>query len=163
MPARVTFRMLDAARVLAVCLCCLVPLLAVTCATSPAATKPDASFYGTWVNKEYEGRIDLSAKIVSDSAGKGLNFEHLSDSQPSEEFEYAVTEAWTDSDGNHWYKTRWTNRSYPVLPQNPVYKGFSLIRINPSGSVYEEVYSMAQYPTELSPIGGTYGIWYRQE
>ncbi len=163
MPERVSFRMRDAARVLAVCLCCMLPLLAVTCATSRAAAKPDDSFYGTWVNKEYEGRTDLAAKFVSDTAGKGLMYDHLSDSQPSEEVEYAITEAWTDAGGNHWYKTRWTNRSYPATAQTPAYKGFSLVRINPSGTVYEEVWSMAQYPTELSPIGGTYGIWHRQE
>ncbi len=163
MPERVSFRMRDAARVLAVCLCCMVPLLAVTCATSRAAVRPDDPFYGTWVNKEYEGRADLAAKFVSDQPGKGLMYDHLSDSKPSDQAEYAITEAWTDSDGNHWYKTRWTNWSYPELPQNPVYKGFSLIRINASGSVYEEVWSMAGYPEELSPIGGNYGIWHRQE
>jgi beta-lactamase regulating signal transducer with metallopeptidase domain len=163
MPARVTFRTRDAARVLAVCLCCIVPLLAVTCATSRAAAKPDDSLYEIWVNKEYEGRVDLSAKFVSYPTGKTLLYDHVSDSEPSYEGTYTITEAWTDSDGNHWCKVRWTNKDYPATPQAQEYKGFSLCRTNASGTVYEEVWSMAQYPTELSPIGGTYGIWHRQE
>jgi len=162
MPGRVSYGMRDAARVLAVCMCCMVPLLAVTCATSPAAAKPDDSFYGTWVNKEYEGRADLSAKLVNYPGGKTLNYTHLADSEPSEEAKYTFTEAWTDADGNHWYKARWTS-SYPSTPQKTEFKGFSLIRTNTSGSVYEEVWSLAGYPKEMSSIGGTYGKWSRKE
>ena len=164
MPARVSFGMRDAARVLAVCLCCIVPLLAVTCATSRAAVKPGASLSETWVNKEYEGRADLSAKFVDyPASSKTLLYDHLSDSEPSYESTYTITEAWTDSDGNRWSKVRWTSKDYPVTPQGQVYKGFSLCRTNASGSVYEEVWAEAGYPEELGPIGGTYGIWYRQE
>ncbi len=163
MPERVSFRMRDAARVLSVCLCCLVPLLAVTCTTSRAAVKPDDSFYGTWVNKEYEGRGDLSVKFVHSPTEKTWFWDHLSDPEPIDVAEYVITEAWTDSDGNHWYKARWTTTSNPSTPATPVYKGFSLIRTNASGSVYEEAWSQAGYPKELTLIGGNYGIWHRQE
>jgi hypothetical protein len=163
-PARASFGKRGAGMALAVCLCCMVPLLAVTCTTSRAAVKPDNSLYETWVNKEYEGRADLSAKIVDHPASsKALLYDHLSDSEPSYESTYTITEAWTDADGNQWCKSRWTSRDYPVTPQGPVYTGFSLCRTNASGSVYEEVWAQAGYPEELSPIGGTYGIWHRQE
>jgi hypothetical protein len=161
-PGRFSFGMRGAVRVLAICLCCIAPILAITCATKPVVVKQDNPFYGTWVNAEYEGKTPfLSAKFVNFSDGRELDYAKITDQEPYGEGKNTIEETWIDAEGNHWYKVRGTWDYYPY--KGATSKGYGLIRINASGTVWEGVSAEAGYPAELSPIGGNYGIYHRQE
>jgi hypothetical protein len=161
-PGRFSFGMRGAARVLAICLCCIVPILAITCATKPEVVKEDNALFSTWVNAEYEGKAPaFSAKFVTFPDGRQLDYLKIADTTPEWESRFTIEETWIDAEGNHWYKSRWTTDYYPYKEAR--FKGYGLIRISASGTVWEGVGAEAGYPEELSPIGGQYGIYHRQE
>jgi len=149
--------------VLLVCLSCLLPLLAVTCATGPKATvKPDDPLFGTWVNAEYEGNAEFSAKMVIYPGGRELDYDQVSSTELEWEGKFSIEETWNDAEGNRWYKGRgtWWDPTAKYMGQGDWY---FLHKIKPGGTTLESVSSQAGYPEEMGPIGGFYGTWSRQE
>jgi beta-lactamase regulating signal transducer with metallopeptidase domain len=162
-PARLGGGARGAVRVLAVCLCCLVPLLAVTCATGPkAAVRPDDPLFGTWVNAKYEGNADFSAKMVMSPDGRELDYDRIASTEPEWEGNFNIEETWIDAEGNHWHKGRgtWWDPTAKHMGQADWY---FVHKINPSGTVLESVSSQTGYPEEMGPLGGFYGTWNKQE
>jgi beta-lactamase regulating signal transducer with metallopeptidase domain len=152
-------------RVLLVCLACLVPLLAVTGSTRPMVVKLEEPIVGTWINPEYEGPKGLAAKSVVYPDGKQLDYQKISDAVPTWEYQLEVEEKWTDPQGNRWYKVRWEGWYFgSVKPSftECAWKGCTVVRINPAGTVSESVGAELGYPKEFSPVGGAYSISYRQ-
>jgi hypothetical protein len=150
---------LRAAR-LAICLCCLALLLTVACATGPSAVKPDDSLFGTWINVEYEGNSSFHARLISFPDGRELGYDYLSSAEPECVFNNTIEETWFDAEGNRWYKTHGTwFEPFTAHGGNL----FSLNKLNAAGTVREWVWSLVDYPEELSPLGGGYCIFHRQE
>jgi hypothetical protein len=149
---------------LAIGLCCLLPLLALGCATRAAVVKADDPLFGTWINEEYGGisKGTEAQKCVIFSDGRELDYQTMSDADPEWEGRFTIEEKWVDEEGNHWYKTSWTANYYPYRKEES-WKGFGLMRVNASGTILEGVSAEAGYPEELSVIGGAYGVYYRQE
>jgi beta-lactamase regulating signal transducer with metallopeptidase domain len=152
-------------RVVLVGLACLLPLLAVTGSTRPMTFALDEPIIGTWVNPKTERVKGLNAKSVVYPDGRQLDYQKISDTVPIEEYQLAVEEKWTDSQGNRWYKVRWSGWYYGFSKPNfteCAWKGYTLVRINAAGTVSESVGAELAYPKEFSPIGGEYSISYRQ-
>jgi len=62
---------------------------------------------------------------------------------------YTITDKWTDSEGNIWYKAIITYRaSSAVETTNPFY---TLAKISNAGKILETVKHGYDYPTELDP------------
>jgi hypothetical protein len=137
-----------------------------SCATSKKAyvAKEDEELYGTWVNPEYD---NTSAGEPGRMIIKNGTYEIYGLSNITRwliQGEYTITDKWTDSDGNVWYKYMVTKLWYQtgVTRTDPLY---GLAKISNSGRTLERVYSGIDYPRELSQVilEYTYQIHYRQE
>ncbi len=165
-PGRPSVGVRGVAWVLVICLCCLVPLLAVTGSTRSSEVRLDEPFLGSWINPEYEGPNSLTSRFVIYPDGKQLEYLKIRDIEPVWESMLTVEEKWIDRQGNHWYKVHGTGDRYghPISIVNECGgEGYSLVRINAAGTVLEGVSAQAGYPEEFSEIGGSHGIYYRQE
>jgi hypothetical protein len=142
-------------------LCLLVLLWMVNGAARPSALEPDDPLIGTWVNDRYNGNADFSARFVIFPDCRELDYDSVASTEPEYETRFTVDETWTDSEGNHWYKTHGATDFYPY--KEPRYRGFGFIKISAAGSEMVSVGSEIDYPEELSPIGGAYATYRRQE
>jgi hypothetical protein len=141
-------------RVLVICLCFLVPILA-------AVAQADDPGIGTWVNEKYDGTWYTPAKIELLPDGRELDYLRISDTTPEWEMQNASGEEWIDSEGNYWFKGQGIWVDYGTNQNEQ--KFFILSKINASRTVLESATSQSDYPEELSPVGGQYSIWYRKE
>jgi hypothetical protein len=93
-------------------------------------------YYGTWVNTEFNDR-----QIINPDG----TYEHYygKSNKPRWYGTFTITDKWTDSEGNIWYKTI-------VVNQIGVSR-YVLNRINKSRGVWEYVYFSNDYPNELNP------------
>jgi len=141
-------------RALVICLCFLVPILAAT-------AQADDPGIGTWVNAKYDGTWFTPAKIELLPDGRELDYLRISDTTPEWEAKSTDEEKWIDAEGNHWFKGYGIFHDYGTNQNEQ--KWFVLSKINASRTVLESVTSQADYPEELSPIGGQYSIWYKKQ
>jgi beta-lactamase regulating signal transducer with metallopeptidase domain len=115
---------------------------------------------GTWINTSYSGNLPMFQKLVSHSWGYYEIFAHETDERPTVRGTMVLTDKWTDTEGNIWYKLyfRENMESYFVR--------FQLARISENGKVWEFVHSTADFPAEDDLIskrkGKKYHIYYRQ-
>jgi hypothetical protein len=142
--------------------CCLLPILAVTCATQSKALKPDDPLVGTWINEDYD-KLEKGwiAKAVVSSDLRELDYTHIADAQPMQECRHVLEEMWVDAEGNHWYKLRTTMWAYPSGAGKV--EGYSLTRINSAGTIFEGVFAQYGYPPTVDPLGPSYGIMYQHK
>ena len=155
-------RTLRAARILAVCLCFMILLAAIGCATRPAAITPDDLLFGTWVNERYDTPgSPFFAKRLLFADGRELDYDFLSDAEPSRECRNTIQKAWTDTEGSHWYRIHTIGWQYA----NPELKmeRFALVNINAEGSILEQLNAKFDYPEELDPTDVNYVIYYRHQ
>ena len=126
-----------------------------------AAVGPDDPLWGTWANAEYEGTAEFSAKFVIFPDGRMLEYDQLSSTKTELEGKFDIEETWTDAEGNHWYKGQgmWVVTE-AIQPEPELW--YFMHKINPAGTVLESVFSNVREPEEMSPLGGFYGIRYRQ-
>jgi hypothetical protein len=115
--------------------------------------KQDEELYGTWVNPDYPGG-KKDQKIVLHPDGRYERFSKQWFKDPDSRESYMMTDKWTDSEGNIWYK---------VQRSRPHYELYQLHRISNSGKTMEYVRDRTDYPTEIDPEEHFYLIYYRQE
>ncbi len=105
---------------------------------------------GTWVNMDadagppqkiisYPGRFEVFGSAESKTAMVTGSF--------------WITDKWTDSEGNIWYKTEFVEFGK---------KNYELSKISNSGKTWEFVYSSSKYPTKIDPENATYSIYHRK-
>jgi hypothetical protein len=119
---------------------------------------PSEEICSTWINPDNEGRGKYyPAKFVYRSDGTWNKYIYVN--EPSNSYgcgggTYTLTDKWTDSEGNIWYKSTWwhTNGN----------SGYELVKISNSGETYEREWTGKGYPTEIDQNHKYYGIWYRQ-
>ncbi len=110
--------------------------------------------YGTWVNSDYNEKGQW-AKIIINPDGTYALYNKDTDTEPAWPGKYTVTDSWHDRKGNLWVKSTFVN-------DIDYASAYILEKISKDGLTMEWVWSMADYPTEMSPIGGTHAIRYRQ-
>jgi hypothetical protein len=131
-------------------------IIAGSCATEKPARKKSEILYGTWVNEKYAAFKYYTAMVMKPD-GVYETYVDTSLKTLSARGKYAITDKWTDSEGNIWYKA-----TYEVKEGTQLVTGFLLIKISDSGNTYEENMDRREYPTEINPIYVTYSIYYRQ-
>ncbi len=152
----------DAAKVLAICLCCLVPVLAVFGQAESMAIPKNDPLFGTWINREYdESRLFSCARWNITADGHEYHYRHIIDTHPVEECWYTVEKAWIDAAGGHQYKSKVVDWTYPGRAGK--YEGFLRVRISPDGNTFESVFAQYGYPEEVTGLGPCYAIGYRQK
>ena len=106
--------------------------------------------YGTWINMEY--RAFPFPKLIN-YPGDWAAFLSAKSKKVHETGKYTITDKWTDSEGNIWYKTR---------VSGVVQKVYQLDKISNSGKTWEFVFSYEKYPTEINPKDADYYIYHRE-
>lgn len=145
---------------LKICLCCLLPVLTLACATQPTAPENTETVSGIWVNTEYSGRIVHFQKIVIDPVDLMIQWCYKSEAaRPDYKHPYTIMEKWTDSEGDTWYKIEWLDRG------NKRSKYLELSRISQSGMTLELVNQREHlgWPTKLDTDHPNYRVYYREK
>jgi hypothetical protein len=117
--------------------------------------------WGTWVNTEQpKGKYHhVAEKRVFSPDGMFKFYYYESSQSPEFEGTYAITERWTDSEGNIWYKMRATGKS---IKYRDKVEWYLLSRISDSGKTLEYVYHPLDYHKKLDPNHPSYRILYRK-
>ncbi len=118
------------------------------------ADKTMAAFSQTWINPDYHPEVWFQKQTVNSDGH--INMYRKVDSSPeSPAFRstFTIDEAWTDPDGNIWFKATDKNMNGTI---------FSLNRISKSGSVLESITSYGDLPDDIDPDSGKYMVYYRQ-
>jgi len=108
--------------------------------------------YGTWVNMDYQPDAHPRQKIIN-YPGKWATYGSAGSETATETGKYTITEKWTDSEGNIWYKGE------VVFPFQ---KAYELDKISNSGKTWEFVFSSSKYPTKIDPEDSDYHIYHRK-
>jgi hypothetical protein len=119
------------------------------------------NIWGTWVNTEQpKGRYHhVSEKRVFSPDGMVKFYYYESSQSPEFEGTYAITEKWTNSDGNTWYKMKASGKS---IKYGDKAEWYFLARISDSGKTLEYVYHPLEYHKKLDPNQPSYRILYRK-
>jgi hypothetical protein len=119
--------------------------------------------WGTWVTTEQpkggSGSLHLSQKRVFSPDGMVKFYFYESSQSPEFEGTYTITEKWTDSEANIWYKMKATGKSTRYGDKAGWYL---LARISDSGKTLEYVYHPLDYHKKLDPNHPSYRILYRK-
>jgi len=113
------------------------------------------AFSYTWINPDYT----LKAKFVVYPDGKMSSYSlvDMPLDTPHRKVRYTIDEAWTDSDGNIWFKSthKW--------PEEVIL--YQINKISESGNVWEYHFAhgdLSNLPDEINPDAPKYKIYYRQ-
>ena len=116
---------------------------------------------GTWLNTnppKKDVRYSRYAQLWIFSPDATVKF-YRYDSSPSPGFEgtYTITEKWTDSEENIWYKMKAPGKFY-----GEEVEWYFLARISDTGKTLEFVRHPVNYHKELDPNHPSYRIYYRK-
>ena len=144
--------------------------LMISCATTPPyVAKEDEEIFGTWANTSYKYTMwgskdygytlaNYAQKIITKKDGTYEIYGGVEDMVPQFKFQYTITDKWTDSDSNIWYKIVSKHKSeYSERTR------FGLNKIGNTGRTWEFVVSKDDYPTQIDLSHPEYRIYYRQE
>jgi hypothetical protein len=113
--------------------------------------------YCAWVNADYNERSE-SALVIFNPDGSAVGYAKDTDTEIYWTAQLTITDSWRDEDGNLWIK-----REGNLVYWARTHFEYWLEKYSSDGSVWELVWRESGYPTEMSLIGGNYGIYYRQE
>ena len=118
--------------------------------------------YGTWVNKEYDKR-SINAKWVLKPDGALEGYTTSNSKKIKETGEFIITDKWTDSEGNIWYKYMKNTLEIGAIKNPHTY--YFLLKIHKDLDIAEELWSSIDYPTEFDPdnVRHNYLVYYRLE
>ena len=108
--------------------------------------------FGAWVLIDYKD--GTPPKRVTIKPGGYDGFYPADAMEPMWTAEYAISDKWTDAEGNVWYKVRWVIAN--------INGGFSLYKISESGKILEQINSQWEYPKELDANSEYYRVYYRK-
>ena len=138
----------------------VIMIVAGSCATDKLTTKQSEILYGTWINEDYNGMHEYSAKLIFEPDSTLYMYYDMSNPKPSFEGRFVITQKWTDSEGYSWYKVEgYFGFHYEGKKANEYW----LIRIAKSGTNMEWSYTKDDYPNEINLNRGHYRVLYRQE
>ena len=107
---------------------------------------------GTWINMDY--KYPKPVRVIFNPDGKFEKFRKADSKFPQLEGTYKITEKWTDSEGNIFYKFQQKDQ----LERDWKH----LCKISKSGNILEYVYGNDQYPTEVTPRPQYYFKYFRE-
>jgi hypothetical protein len=111
--------------------------------------------FGTWINSDYNFS-GQNAKIIVTPEGIVEEYRVDTDTEPIYRSKRTITASWHDSNDNLWMKC-------VLVELDMGEKLYELDKFSDSGRVWELVWRGSDFPVEMSPIGGSYEIHYRQE
>jgi hypothetical protein len=113
--------------------------------------------YGTWVNPDYNIANPAEVIICKPDATL-IGYAKATDTDIDWTLQYTITDSWYDDEGNLFVKYEG-----PLVFAQQSSPAYFLNKFSNDGDVWEMVWSGVKYPSEVSLIGGSYRIYYRQE
>ena len=140
-----------------------------SCATKKKAyvAKENEELYGNWFNSEYNDSFHAARHIIN-ADGTIQLYANDNTSRVAAIHLYIITDKWSDSEDNIWYKAIITERAKKetigkrsMSSKEPIYV---LVKISNSGKTLETLKYSVDYPTEFDPDNSPYNyrIYYRQ-
>jgi hypothetical protein len=120
--------------------------------------KENEELYGTWENPNYVGGKSHGTfrKVIFRADMTFENFRWL-EGQDVGVYSgaYNVTDKWTDSKGNVWYRVHW---------KTSLWEHYGLFKVSNSGNKCEFVTDPIEYgyPKKIDPKAFTYRVYYRK-
>lgn len=114
--------------------------------------KDNEEIYGTWVNMDYKPNAHPRQKVII-YPGEWAAYGSAESETATETGTHKITDKWTDSEGNIWYK-------FEVF--FPTQKVYELDKISDSGKTWEFVFSYSKYPRKIDPGDADYHIYHRK-
>jgi hypothetical protein len=143
-------------------LCCLLPILAASCVSGPAAGGPE-KLHGTWANREYFGSYWTHTFTVFPD-GRDILFQKSDLDTPTEEGRYAIDRKWMDRDGSTWYQVTWRTSYFPYNEEVArSTRMYSLVKIDASGATCELEDSAMTWPKNFGELGSHHFVYYRMD
>ena len=140
-------------RVLAICLVCAAPILALTAQARPLLLQRTDPLFGTWVNSAYEGNVcGVAAKSVFFADGSTFDYYKISDSKPFSAGNCAFESVWIDEEGNHWYRIGWVGDDFPRPLKEPRFKLHVLARVNAAGNWLDTIAGQYRYSENFKDV-----------
>ena len=111
--------------------------------------------YGTWINPEYgEMESYRPQKLIMNPDGTWKRFRSRHDLSTPYIGTFTLTDKWTDSDGNIWYKQIWKYKTIETI--------YEIVRISNSGKTLEHIWSKYDFPKGITADHPNYRIFFRQ-
>jgi hypothetical protein len=129
-------------------------LLAVVLTLSNIVFAGSDELCGSWINVDYKNHFQKPVKVIFNPDGKFEKYRNADSKFPQWEGTYKITEKWTDSEGNIFYKFQQKDQ----LERDWKH----LCKISNSGKILEFVYGNDEYPTEVIPGPQYYLIYFRE-
>ena len=114
--------------------------------------KDNEEFYGTWINVDYGTRAHPYQKIIN-FPGRYEAYGSANSEIVVERGTFTITDKWTDSKGNIWYKLIWMSDGL---------KYYELDKISNSGKTWEFVFRPSKYPQKIDSEIASYHIYHRR-
>jgi len=146
-PGRRPFGTRGVVKVLAICLACVVPILALSAQARPA----QEPLYGTWINEDFGTGKGGPQRCVIFPDGREWDYLMITDKEPHTESKLKIEKQWRDGEGNYWYTISWMGWYYGYPDKNDGTcgsKGYSLVKVNASGTTIESVQAESRIPDE---------------
>jgi len=140
--------------------CCLLPMLAVTCATAPGAGAE--RLHGAWTNTEYFGTYWTHTFVIYPDE-RWTWYDRTDTDSPTGESRYVIDRKWTDPQGNRWY---WLTARSSYAPYNEEVAratlSYLLAKIDPQGDRLEIETSLMTWPESFGALGNFHYVYYRK-
>jgi len=112
--------------------------------------------YGTWINPEYGDLESYSPqKLIINPEGTWKRFGSRHDLATPYTGTFTLTDKWTDSEGNIWYKQFWEYQTIEII--------YEIVRISNSGKTLELIFSEYDFLKGITADHPHYRIYFRQE
>ena len=118
---------------------------------STAAKDVDEVLCGTWANKEY---TQGTQKLIISADGSYVGYTKADPVKACMQGNCKIVEKWSDSRGNHWYKT--------IFLGEDGGKSYCLMKVSNSGQIIECAHDSKEYPKFFNAEIYTYRKFYRQ-
>jgi hypothetical protein len=121
----------------------------------------DEELFGTWINPDYDD-TGKNGKIIIKPEGTYDEYDNSNSDSTFLKWGYSITDKWTDSDGNTFYK--FIVKDISTEDSDYKHKYYFLAKIDKTGNVYEHVFTYfgQDFPSEVDPNHGHYSIFNRQ-
>jgi beta-lactamase regulating signal transducer with metallopeptidase domain len=163
-PGRPPLGVRRALQVLAVCLACVLPILALTAQARPLLLHPTDPLFGTWTNSAYDNvAVEISAKVVLSADGSEVDYRKIVDPQPYATGNNTLEAAWVDADGNHWYKMVWVGDYHPLPVKEPRFKSYVLAKVSAAGDSFDTISGQYTYPKDFKDVTCCPSLQYRRQ
>jgi hypothetical protein len=134
----------------------------IECYAQQSGSAKSEVFYGMWENADYF-HSQWVWKFEYRDDGSEVLWENVKDREQPNNMEgrFTIEKKWTDSNGNHWYRTI-EHSCYIPYSKKKTHTEYGLIKIDASGKTLEGEWSGMGSPEVFGALGNKHFTYYKQ-